>query len=454
VQAYSKENGGVLKPLAIEPGPDHGGSPQAQSAGSAGDKARRRTLFLAGCRPATRRIHEPIVDIVGARGHLNPAGLGRARAYSKAGSLGQSSVGFDTLAAYAAADKNGAATYGGAEYGIVQSPEAEAVCAKLTMLHGGAGAIICPSGLSAITTVIDAFAPKAIAIPQNIYSPAHRYMREAGRAEIFFYAADASGEAVAAVLASIAERFGPVDTMLYLEAPGSGTFEIPDIDSLVAQAKRAGVRSVMDNTWASHERFKPIGHGIDIVVQATTKYEGGYADTPSGVAIAAIRQDLDRLRRQLRISGNGAVSPQTCMRLFHRVDTTAARLDRHYATANALVRWFEPQSFVSDVISPARTSNPYHERFKRYFGKGNGLFTVAFDERISTERVEAFVDSLLLFRIAESWGSHVSLVLPVHPSRREAHTLAKGALFRFHAGLEDSTDLLKDLEQASRVLVH
>lgn len=424
--------------------------PSAGLPSSSGRKALARAGFLAGCRPATRRIHLPIVDLDRSRGHLNPAGLGRARAVSGAGSLGQSSVGFDTLALYAAADERGEAPYGGAEYGIVQSPEADAVCAKLATLHGAAGAVICPSGLSAVTTMIDAFAPAAILIPESVYYPAYRYMAERGRAEILPYPAGASAQEAGAVLDAARRRFAARDTLLYLEAPGSGTFEIPDIAGIVALARDAGVRTAMDNTWASHARFRPLEHGIDVAIQATTKHEGGYGDTPSGVVLAGGRRDLAALRRQLRISGNGAVSPQTCTRLFHRVDTLRARLDRHAATAARMIAWFEAQPFVADILSPARAASPYRERFERYFGAGNGLFTVVFDTTVAKTWIDAFADSLLLVRIAESWGGHVSLVLPVHPPHRDAGVLPEGPMLRFHAGLEDARDLLADLEQASR----
>ncbi|KMO30793.1 Cys/Met metabolism pyridoxal-phosphate-dependent protein [Methylobacterium tarhaniae] len=429
-------------------------SPSAPSPVDAGSKVERRRAFLAECRPATRRIHAPIVDLTGARGHLNPRGLGHARAFSDLGSLGQSSVGFDTLADYEAADEAGRAPYGGAEYGVVQSPEAEAVCTKFARLHGGVGAIVCGSGLAAIATVLDAFAPKVILIPDGIYFPAWRYMSEAnlaetGRAALLTYPAGASGAEVGALIREAGRTFAPGETMIYLEAPASGTFEIPDIAGIVDEARRAGIRTVMDNTWGSHVRFRPLDHGIGIAIQATTKYEGGYGDTPSGVAVARDEADLARLRRQLRIGGHGAVSPQTCTRLFHRVDSAESRLARHEAAAASLMRWFEGKAVTADILSPARAASPHHARFRQYFGAGNSLFTVVFDEGLPVGRIHAFVDALLLFRVAESWGGHVSLVLPVHP-RRDPASLPKGAMFRFNAGLEEADDLIADLDQAAR----
>ncbi|OAS25355.1 PLP-dependent transferase [Methylobacterium platani] len=428
--------------------------PSAPSPTEAGPKPGRRAAFLDGCAPATRRIHAPIVDLAASRGHLNPRGLGAARASSDLGSLGQSSVGFETLGDYAAADAAGRAPYGGAEYGVVQSPEADAVCAKFAGLHGGAGAIVCGSGLAAIATVLDAFAPTLVLIPEGVYFPAWRYMAEAnvaptGRAELQTYPAGASGEEVGALLARAGGRVAARDTLVYLEAPVSGTFEIPDIAGIVARAGAAGVRTAMDNTWASHVRFRPLAHGIDLAIQATTKYEGGYGDTPSGIVVARSEADIARLRRQLRISGQGAVSPQTCTRLFHRVDGAERRLDRHAATAATLMGWFETKGFAAGILSPARADSPHHGRFQQYFGAGNSLFTVVFDDGLPVERVHAFVDALLLFRVAESWGGHVSLVLPVHP-RRDPAVLPKGAMVRFNAGLEEAGDLIADLDQAAR----
>lgn len=440
-------------PLPKEPPPCLTPRPPPSPA-EAGTKTERRAGFLAGCGAETQRIHAPIVDLMACCGHLNPSGLGEARAFSDLGSLGQSSVGFETLGEYAAADATGRAPYGGAEYGVVLSPEAEAVCTKFTHLHGGAGAIVCASGLAAIATVIDAFAPKAVLIPDGIYSPAWRYLSETGRAALLIYPAGASGAEVDALIREAGTRVAPAETMIYLEAPASGTFEIPDIAGIVAAAKRAGIRTVMDNTWASHVRFRPLDHGIGVAIQATTKYEGGYGDTPSGIVVARDEADIARLRRQVRISGTGAVSPQTCARLFHRVDSADTRLERHAATAAALMRWFEDKPFTADILNPARAASPYHARFRQYFGAGNSLFTVVFDESLPTERVHAFVDALLMFRVAESWGGHVSLVLPVHPRRDPAglskRSLPNGAMFRFNAGLEEADDLIADLEQASR----
>jgi cystathionine beta-lyase len=413
------------------------------------NKAAIRRAFLRSCTPRTVDIQNPLIDPIVSRGHPNPAGLGEADRFSREGSWGQSSVLFPDLASYQAADETGVSPYGGAEYGVVLTPEADAVCRKIAALHGGFGAIICPSGLSAITTTIAAFAPRALLIPDNAYPPLLRYLRYKNIC-VFRYPSDASAGTVSVILREARREFRAArDIMIYLEAPGSGTFEIPDISGIAALAKSNGIISVMDNTWASHVRFKPITAGIDIVIQATTKYEGGYGDTPSGVVIAAQQAGFECLVDELRISGHGAVAPTTCARLLKRIDSTEARLDAHHETALQLVAWFQSQAFVADVLSPALPGSPCHTRFNEYFGKGNGLFSVVFRPTIPASQVAAFVEALNLFWVGESWGGHVSLVLPVCV-QRELTSAPKGQVLRFHAGLEDASDLQRDLEQAAR----
>ncbi|WP_371380948.1 PLP-dependent aspartate aminotransferase family protein [Sporomusa aerivorans] len=414
-------------------------------------RSEARRAFLALCSPKTRLLHEPVSDPYMVCGHPNPSGLGDAAPFSQTGSWGQSSVLFPNLETYRTADKCGRAPYGGAEYGIPQTPEADAVCKKIAALHKGHGAVICPSGLSAVATTLDAFSPKAVLIPDNIYGPIIRFLNRRRINQIRYPSGASADEFRSALLKARIKYSEREDLLVYIEAPGSGTFEIPDIAGIIAIAQNAKLRTVMDNTWASHVRFKPLEHGIDVVVQATTKYEGGYGDTPSGIVIAKHPQDIQIIADELRATGNGAVAPTTCSRLYRRIDSTEERLNQHAGTAERLIDWFLKQPFVTDVLSPTLETSPYHERFKRYFGKGNGLFSVVFRPDLAVERVEALVDALNLFWVAESWGGHLSLVLPVH-AKREVTSMPAGHVLRFHAGLEDYQDLLRDLNQAAGCL--
>ena len=414
---------------------------------AASNRKTARLAFLKTCSKQTHEIQLPIVDPFISFGHANPKGLGKAKEFSLKGSWGQCSVLFPDLAANLAAYKRGRALYGGAEYGITLTPESDAVCQKMAALHGGVGAIICPSGLSAITTTITAFAPRTILFPSNAYFPLLRFMKHRNF-RAFQYPGGASADEVADVLKKALEAgYAPADIMMYIEAPGSGTFEIPDIDGIVALSKKNGLRTVIDNTWANHVRYKPLEHGIDVVIQATTKYEGGYGDTPSGVVIAGNAGDYKKLYEEMETSGNGAVAPTTCARLLGRIETTRARMDRQYAAALQLSKFFLKQPFVEDVLSPALETSPYHKRFKKYFGKGNGLFSVIFRDNVPPKQVDAFIDALNLFWVAASWGGHVSLVFLV--PRREPSEWPSGKIVRFHAGLETPRDLLRDVAQAA-----
>ncbi len=420
------------------------------------DKIQLRKEFLTACSLDTQAIHEPILDTNLVQGRLNPAGLGNAIKFSGIPG-GQSVVVFDKIEDYKKASKNGRSPYSGAEYGVVQTPEAARVCAQFAQLHGGNGAVILPSGLSAIKTVLDTFLKvpngrqPAILIPDNRYSPTERALNEMKKfmpgLYIGRYPGNATGAEVDALIRSAKQDNGGID-LLYLEAPGSQTFEIPELHEIVKVAQSHGIRIAMDNTWATHARFKPLIHGIDVAIQATTKYEGGYGDTPSGVVIARTVDDFEALAWTVRVSGTGAVSPETCNRLFGRVASTTERMDHHYKSAKKIIEWMKRQDFTSQVLCPYIPSSPDHVRFKDVFNKGNGLFSLVFRDDIPKQQIGQFLDSLNLFRIGESWGAHVSLVLPAKPERSLSQ-LPAGKMVRFSVGLEDPDDLIRDLNEAA-----
>ncbi len=417
-------------------------------------KLRRRSAFLKECGSQTRAIHLPLLDLRKTKGFLNPTGLGDVE--NVAGIPGQSTVAFESCLAFEQADR-GHSLYGGAEYGIVNTAESAAVCKKFAQLHGGAGAILLPSGLSALSTTFLTFlsgeAP-TILIPDNRYYPAERALNAFARfnpnLRIYHYRSRADGEEIQRRI-NQAKRIGRSVGLIYLEAPGSHTFEIPDIREITAVAKQNGILTVMDNTWASHVRCKPLEHGVNLVVQATTKYEAGYADTPSGVVIADKDKNYQALAAMARALGVGAVCPQTCQRLLARVDLTKERLDRHYQSALQVIRWFQQQRFTQEVFCPFLPTSPDYQRFQKYFKKGNGLFTVVFDKSVTAEKLRRLLDDLLLVRIGEGWAGHVSLALKVEPARTLAE-LPPGQKVRFSIGLEDPEDLIRDLTQAAKSL--
>lgn len=429
------------------------------------EKIERRRRALRLSTGATRRIQAPIADPYMTRGHPNPSGLGgrkinwwdvrhlfrEARNIFHRSPLAQSSVLFMNTAAYRHAAAGRKAPYGGAEYAVPLSPDADAVSKKIAGLYGVHGAAICPSGLSAITTTFAAYSPQCILLPDNVYFPVERFLKEKfPQVAVITYPADASVESFAQSLAAAEKtaKYAVDKTMVYIEAPCSGTFEIPDLEGIAKTAKQKGIRTVMDNTWGSFVRCNPFIWGVDLVVEATTKYAGGYGDTPSGVIVAVKEEDHAKIMRELRVTGNGAVPAALCRQLNFRVDSAPSRMDRHFSTALQLMDWFSRQDFVAKVINPASEESRHRDRFIKYFGRGNGLFSVVFKEDISLSQIDAFNDALNFFHVGESWGGHVSLVLPVK-TRHRLMDQPQGAIYRYHAGLEDPQDLLRDLDQAA-----
>jgi cysteine-S-conjugate beta-lyase len=205
------------------------------------------------------------------------------------------------------------------------------------------------------------------------------------------------------------------------------------------------------NTWATHALFKPIHHGIPIVLQATSKIEGGFGDTPSGVVIADNPEDMAQLNKTWKNTGLGTVNTQLCARLFHRMDSTAERLDHHFAAAEKLMDWFALQTdIVKDIICPTRKGSPDFARAQEYFGgKGNGLFSIVFRDTVSLEKVEEFLNNLTLIRQTEGWGSHITLAMRLNRNDRIYTKWPDEVVVRFSAGLENVPDLLRDLNRAA-----
>lgn len=413
-----------------------------------------RKIFLDTCTPGTQAIHRPIVDPRAVQGCVNPDGLGDAAKFSMGPGLawGQSTIAYIDPEEFRVVDEGGEGYGGGAEYGIVRTADAAAVNRRMASLHGGAGAVFLPSGLAAVGAVFMTFPQdrgQVVLVPESTYFPTLRLLKKLGL-DARPYPSNADGAALESILAAL-EAEGKKAGVLFLEAPGSHTFDIPDIDALVAIAKRRAIKTAIDNTWGSHVRFRPISHGIDVVIQATTKYEGGYGDTPSGAIIAAAPEDHDALAYTAKVMGMGTVDLPVCRRLLGRIDSAAARMDLQNAAALKIVDWFRRQDFTQEILCPFIETSPDYERFRTYFKKGNGLFTVAFKKTVSAAGVREFLAACPLLFTGQSWGGHVTLALPVHP-RRHFTPVPDGEMVRFSVGLEDPGDLLRAFEAAAPAL--
>lgn len=239
--------------------------------------------------------------------------------------------------------------------------------------------------------------------------------------------------------------------VIYMESPGSATFEVQDVPVIVKVAKAKGITTMIDNTWAAGLLFRPLRHGVDISLQSCTKYVGGHSDINLGVIVCA---DKD-MEKTIRTSAHdlGVAPAQEDMALALRgLRTLTTRIKQNAKNAKLVMEWLEQRSEVERVYYPALEGHKGHDIWKRDFNGGNGLFSILL-KPASKEAVHDFVDALALFPVASSWGGYESLLQPQYlGSCRDAVPWnEKGALLRLQIGLEDPQDLINDLEQGFKV---
>lgn len=329
-------------------------------------------------------------------------------------------------------------------YGRMGTPTTRSLEDAVTELDDSSGAVLAPSGLAAVATVLQCFlaAGDHLLMVDSAYGPTRKLCTSvlpAMGVQVEFYDPLAGEE--------VAQRLRDNTRMLFLESPGSATFEVQDVPALAAVARRHGVLTAIDNTWATPLLFNPLEHGVDLAIQAGTKYLNGHADVMFGVTTTRDEPLLERLRRYTTVTGSH-LAPDDAFLARRGLRTLSVRLARHETNAMALARWLRTQPEVSRLLHPAFESCPGHAVFRRDFSGASGLFAVALDAAVSESRLAALVDNLELFGMGYSWGGFESLVLPMVPQRSVGALPGDGALLRIHAGLEDAADLVDDLAQA------
>jgi cystathionine beta-lyase len=245
--------------------------------------------------------------------------------------------------------------------------------------------------------------------------------------------------------ASIASLMRPNTRAVYLESPGSHTFEVQDFPAIARAAHERDAVVIHDNTWATGLFFASFEHGADLVVQAATKYPGGHSDVLLGAVVANERL-WPRLRDVTRDLGQTA-SPDDLFLALRGLRTLEVRLRRHESSALEIARALEKHPAVRRVLHPALASDPGHALWQRDFRGSSGLFAIEL-EPSPRERIAAFLDHLELFALGYSWGGYESLVVPAHIAHaRTVRRWTGGPLIRLQVGLEDPADLLADLER-------
>jgi cysteine-S-conjugate beta-lyase len=333
----------------------------------------------------------------------------------------------------------------GYTYGLHGTPTTFTLEEKIATLEGGKHCALVPSGLAAVTLVDQAFLSQGdeVLLPANVYGPSREFskheLKRWGITHALYDPMDA---------ASLAAAITPKTKLIWLEAPGSVTMEFPDLPALVAAAKARGVLTAIDNTWGAGIAFKAFDFGIDIVMQALTKFPSGGGDVLMG---SVVTRD-DALAEQIKLThmhlGLG-VSGNDCELVLRSLSTMPLRYAAQDTAARALAQWLGKQPEVLQVLHPALEGAPGHAHWRAHCTAAAGLFSVMLDERFSQAQIDAFVDSLKLFRIGFSWAGPVSLVVPydLRLMREAGHGL-RGHLVRFSLGFEAVSDLIDDLEQA------
>jgi cystathionine beta-lyase len=245
--------------------------------------------------------------------------------------------------------------------------------------------------------------------------------------------------------AGIADLIGDKTRAVFMESPGTHTFEVQDVPAICAAAKARGLVTLLDNTWATPLFFPAIAAGVDLAILACTKYIGGHADVMLG-SVTAAPGVADRLEKGRRLLGQSA-SPDDAWLALRGLRTLGVRLERHQANALRVAHWLKEQPQVARVLHPALPDCPGHAIWARDFSGASGLFSFVLAGGDATAR-DALVDALELFGIGYSWGGYESLALPADPVRTATRPDFAGPLVRLHIGLEDPDDLIADLAQA------
>jgi cysteine-S-conjugate beta-lyase len=329
-----------------------------------------------------------------------------------------------------------------ASYGRFGTPTAAALEELVAQVEGGYRSIVLPSGLAACTHSILALVGVGdhVLLCDSVYGPVRAFAETVLvrlGIEVEFYDPGVGAE--------ISRLFRTRTRIVYVEAPGSATFEMQDIPAIARQARQAGAYVVMDNTWATPLFFKPFVHGVDVSIQAGTKYLVGHSDAFLGV-ITANEHAWPLVRKGVQAFGQ-TIGPDDIFLALRGMRTLPLRMQQHWSTGVKLARLLAEHPLVERVMHPALPSDPGYGLWRRDFTGASGLFSVAFHP-MHGSALAAFFDTLKLFGIGLSWGGYESLVLPMgNPPRNTRAWSSRGPLVRIHAGLEDADDLAADLLQ-------
>jgi cystathionine beta-lyase len=333
-------------------------------------------------------------------------------------------------------------------YGLHATPTSAALAQRLAAIEGGRHALLHPSGLAAIVNVYFGLlrAGDAVLLADNVYGPnrdlADWLARDFG-VTVRYYDPMSPGTVDNLIDAST--------RLIWIEAPGSVTMEVPDVAAITGIARAHGVLSAIDNTYSAGIAFRPFEQGCDISVQALTKYQSGGSDVLMGAVITRESAIHHRIKRARMAMGVG-VSSDDCSLILRSLPSLRVRFAQHDCSALTIARWLATREEVAAVLHPALLDCPGHANFLRDFSAAGGLFSFVFRDDIAPAQVDAFCEGLALFKLGWSWGGAHSLVAPydVASMRSASSWPHRGVLVRLYVGLEEVADLIADIERSLR----
>ncbi|HEY1416037.1 MAG TPA: cystathionine beta-lyase [Caulobacteraceae bacterium] len=329
-------------------------------------------------------------------------------------------------------------------YGRAGLTTQEALAEALCELEGATRVRLFPSGLSAVTGSLLALlkAGEELLVTDAIYKPTRRFCDHVlirFGVTPRYYDPTFSADDMQAMLT-------PRTRLILMESPGSLTFEMQDVPGIARMARSRGVLTLLDNTWAAGFWFKPLAHGVDISVQALTKYVGGCSDLFMGSAATADPDIAVALDDAVRDVG-WSVSPEDAYQVLRGLRSLPVRLARHQESGLSVAQWLRGRSEVAQVLFPALPGAPDHEIWRRDYTGAAGLFTFVLTPRPAVA-LPTFLDALKVFRLGFSWGGFESLALHCDPQfGGRSHVPSLGPAIRLSIGLEDPGDLIADLER-------
>lgn len=377
-------------------------------------------------------------DIIAQTAHFNRIGGKDTRTVNPPIYTG-STVLFDNYEDFLLA---GSGKYQGIVYGTDRLPNQRAFEDAMQQLEGGALTRTFQSGINAIINGLLAFTSSGdhILICDNVYGPTRRFCTKILTrygVEVDFIPPDADVDIISSIR--------PNTRVIFLESPGSNTFEIQDIPAITGAARERGIVTMLDNTWATPLYLQPFDLGVDLSIQSVTKYICGHSDVLLGT-VTVNQHHADTFDRFYQVMETFA-SPQDCYLALRGLRTLAVRLQRHSDSAMQVARWLEQQEPVEQVLHPALPNHPQHHLWQRDFSGSSGLFAFLLKSEYTAEHIGKFINTLRLFGIGYSWGGFKSLITAGTYRRSTASAYKNRTVVRLSIGLEDPEDLITDLAQ-------